>query len=287
MQSSSTVSTTWLASHLSAPDVKVVDSSWYLPNENRNPREEYEERHIPGAVFFDIDLISDAASPLPHMLPSADAFAHHVEKLGLGDGLRIIVYDGGNMMAAARVWWMFRAFGHEDIAILDGGLAKWLSEGHPVDDQPVEPRHRKLTTRFHGVMVRSLAQMKDNLLHHREQVVDARGMGRFSGSAQEPRPGLRSGHIPGSLNLHYASLLRPDCTLKKDDEIRNLVDAAGIDLDRPIITTCGSGISACLIALALDRIGARKTTVYDGSWVEWGSAADTPIETGVPEVRRL
>jgi thiosulfate/3-mercaptopyruvate sulfurtransferase len=274
------VTTEWLARHLDAPDVRVVDGSWYLPAEKRNPKAEYAAQHIPGAVFFDIDEIADEASPLPHMLPSPEKFSSRVRKLGLGDGVRIVVYDGGSMMAAARVWWTFRVFGHEDIAVLDGGLGKWLSEGRPVDDEPVIPRERHFTARLNSLLVRDLEQMRANIDSRREQVVDARGAGRFAATEPEVRPGLRGGHIPGSVNLPYGTLLKPDRTLAGDDAIREAFSSVGVDPARPIATTCGSGISASFLALALHTIGARKVAVYDGSWTEWGGRADTPVATG-------
>ncbi|MDA0219383.1 MAG: 3-mercaptopyruvate sulfurtransferase [Proteobacteria bacterium] len=274
------VTTEWLAEHLDAPDVRIVDGSWYLPADGRDPRAEYAERHIPGAVFFDIDDISDEKSHLPHMLPSAEKFSSRVRKLGLGDGVRIVVYDGGNMMAAARVWWMFRVFGHEDVAVLDGGLPKWMSEGRPVDDAPVIPRERHFTARMNTFLVRDIEQMRSNVESAREQVVDARGPGRFAGSEPEIRPGLRSGHIPGSVNLPYSSLLRPDATVRSDEDIRAALASIGVDPARPVATTCGSGISASFLALALNLIGARNVAVYDGSWTEWGGREDTPVATG-------
>jgi len=274
------VTTDWLAEHFDAPDVRVVDGSWYLPTDGRNPRAEHAEQHIPGAVFFDIDDISDEKNPLPHMLPSPEKFSSRVRKLGLGDGVRIVVYDGGNMMAAARVWWMFRVFGHEDVAVLDGGLPKWLSEDRPVDDEPVIPRERHFTARMNTFLVRDMAQMRANIDSGREQVVDARGAGRFAATEPEIRPGLRGGHIPGSVNLPYSSLLRPDATVKSDEDIRAALTAIGVDPGRPVATTCGSGISASFLALALNLVGARKVAVYDGSWTEWGSHDDTPVATG-------
>lgn len=274
------VTTEWLAEHMNAPDVRIVDGSWYLPADGRDPQAEYAERHIPGAVFFDIEAISDEKSPLPHMLPSAEKFSSRVRKLGLGDGVRIVVYDGGNMMAAARVWWMFRVFGHEDVAVLDGGLPKWMSEGRPVDDAAVIPRERHFTARMNTFLVRDIAQMRSNIESAREQVVDARGAGRFAGSEPEIRPGLRGGHIPGSVNLPYASLLRPDATVRSDEDIRAALAGIGVDPARHVATTCGSGISASFLALALNLIGARNVAVYDGSWTEWGGREDTPVATG-------
>ncbi len=276
----SLVSTRWLADNMAAPDIRIVDGSWYLPTEGRDPEAEYAERHIHGAVFFDIDGISDDRTDLPHMLPSPETFSGRARKLGLGDGVRVVVYDGGNMMAAARVWWMFRVFGHEDIAVLDGGLAKWLSEERPVDDEPVIPRERHLTARTNSLLVRDRRQMLANIAGGREQVVDARGAGRFTGEEPEIRPGLRGGHIPGSRNLPYSSLLNDDATVKPDDAIRATFADLGVDPSKPVAATCGSGVSACFLALALDLIGVRKVAVYDGSWTEWGGRDDTPVETG-------
>ncbi|MBT5435569.1 MAG: 3-mercaptopyruvate sulfurtransferase [Rhodospirillaceae bacterium] len=277
----SLVSTEWLAEHINAPDVRVVDGSWYLPNEERDPHAEYAERHIHGAVFFDIDEISNEKSALPHMLPSPEKFSSRARKLGLGDGVRIVIYDGGNMMAAARVWWMFRAFGHEDVAVLDGGLAKWTAEERPVDDEAVIPRERHLTARMNTFLVRDWRQMLANIESGREQVVDARGVGRFTAEEPEIRPGIRGGHIPGSSNLPYSSLLNADATIKDDDALKAAFASIGVDTGKSIATTCGSGISACFLALALDLIGARKVAVYDGSWTEWGGRDDTPVATGV------
>ena len=274
------VSTRWLAEHLQAPDLHVVDGSWYLPGEGRDARAEYAARHIPGAVFFDIDDVCDEASPLPHMLPSPEKFSSRVRRLGLGDGVRIVAYDGGTMMAAARVWWMFRVFGHEDVAVLDGGLAKWTAEGRQTSDRPPAPRERHFTARTNTLLVRDLARMRANLASGGEQTVDARSPGRFAGSEPEWRPGLRGGHIPGSVNLPYGTLLEDDATLKDDRAIRAAFRAVGVDPARPVAATCGSGISACFLALALHAVGARKVAVYDGSWAEWGGRDDTPVATG-------
>ena len=276
----SLVSTQWLADRMAAPDIRVVDGSWYLPTEGRDPKAEYAQRHIHDAVFFDIDAISDDTTDLPHMLPSPETFSSRASALGLGDGVRVVAYDGGNMMAAARVWWMFRAFGHEDVAVLDGGLAKWLAEGRPVDDEPVIPRERRLTARMNSLLVRDRRQMLANVGVGREQTVDARSAGRFAGEEPEIRPGVRGGHIPGSRNLPYSSLLNDDATVRSDDAIRAAFADVGVDPARPVAATCGSGISACFLALALDLIGAREVAVYDGSWTEWGGRDDTPVETG-------
>ncbi len=276
------VNTETVAGLLDAPDVRLVDASWYLPVENRDALSDYRERHIAGAVFFDIDDISDESTDLPHMLPRPEKFSSRVRSQGLGDGVRIVVYDGGNMMAAARAWWMFRVFGHDDVQVLDGGLAKWMAEGRPVDDEPVIPRERHFTPRLNTFLVRDIGQMKTNLASRRAQVVDARGRGRFAGEEAEFRPGLRSGHIPGSRNLPYTSLLHEDGTIVDNEAIAAAFHDAGIDPARPVITTCGSGISACFLALALDLAGFPDAAVYDGSWTEWGGAADTPVATGDP-----
>ena len=275
------VSTEWLAEHLAAPDVHVVDASYYLPGEGLDPRAEFELHHIPGAVFFDIDDIADERSPLPHMLPPPEKFSSRVRKLGLGDGVRIVVYDQRGIWSAPRVWWTFRAFGHEDIAVLDGGLPKWLAEGRPAGDGPARPVERHFTARMNSFMVRDKEQMLANLESRREQVLDARGRGRFEGSEPEPREGLRPGHIPGSLNLPYADLLEPESqTLRPPKDIGERLTAAGVDLSRPVATTCGSGITAAILALGLHVIGHKDVALYDGSWTDWGQADDTPVETG-------
>jgi len=274
------VSTEWLAEHLDAPDVRVVDASWYLPTDERDPAAEYAVQHIPGAVRFDIDEIADTDSPLPHMLPSPEKFSSRMRKLGLGDGNRIVVYDGGVMMAASRAWWMLRLFGHDDVAVLDGGMNKWLAEGRTVADLPTPPRERHFTARQNSTMVRSVDQVVTNLASRGEQVVDARARARYEGSAPEPRAGLRSGHIPGSVCLPFVELLNEDKTMKSADAVAEAFKTAGLDLKQPIIASCGSGVSASFLALALHLIGHRRTSVYDGSWSEWGGREDLPIETG-------
>jgi thiosulfate/3-mercaptopyruvate sulfurtransferase len=275
----SLVSTEWLAQHLEAPDLRVVDASWYLPAQGKNGRAEYEAGHIPGAVFFDIDEIADTESDLPHMLPSPEKFAARVRKLGLGDGSRIVVYDQLGLMSAARVWWMFRVFGHKDIALLDGGLPKWIAEGRPTEDRLPQPRERHFTARYNNLMVRDLAQMKRNLDSKREQVVDARSAGRFDGSEKEPRQGLRSGHIPGSRNIPFTELLDPKTkTLLPAPTIADRFRKAGVDLSKPVVTSCGSGVTAAVLAFGLHLIGHPDVALYDGSWSEWGRPGDTPVE---------
>lgn len=273
----SLVSTEWLARHLTAPDVRVVDASWYMPQLGRDPKAEFRAEHIPGAVHFDIDDIADTDSDLPHMLPSPEKFSSRCRRLGLGDGVRIVVYDGGGCTAAARAWWMFRVFGHDDVSVLDGGLPKWKAEGRPLDSLPDLPRERHLSARFNSFLVRDLDQMKANVNRNREQVVDARAEGRFRGTEPEPREGLRSGHIPHSLNLPYQRLFRDDGTFREGPELRAAFEDAGVDLKQPVVTTCGSGVTACVLALGLHLVGHRQTSVYDGSWTEWGGREDTPV----------
>jgi thiosulfate/3-mercaptopyruvate sulfurtransferase len=274
------VSTEWLAQRLGAPDIRIVDASFKMPGVTPTAHEDYAAGHIPGAAFFDINEIADTTSPLPHMLPSPEKFASRVRKLGLGDGNRIVLY-GSSLNGPARVWWTFRAFGHQDVAILDGGFNKWRAEGRPVDDLPPPPRDRHFTARFNSLLVRDKGQMLANLERPQTQVVDARARGRFEGTAAEPRPGLRSGHIPGSLNLDHLELVDPATgTVKPAEEIAAAFTRAGVDLDRPVTTTCGSGVTASVLALGLHLIGHRDVAVYDGSWSEWGLPGDTPVETG-------
>ena len=279
INSGSLVSTDWLAEHMTAPDVRVVDGSWFLPSIGRDARAEYEEAHIPGAVFFDIDDIADTDSPLPHMLPAPEKFSARVRKLGLGDGNRIVVYDALGLFSAARVWWMFRAFGHDDVAVLDGGLPKWLAEGRPTEPGARMPQERHFTARLNHLMVRDLDQVRANIASARAQLVDVRPAGRFEGTDPEPRAELRGGHVPGSLSLPYGELLDPESrTVLPADTLRDRFEAAGVDLARPVVTTCGSGVTACILALGLDLLGHRDVAVYDGSWTEWGGRNDTPIE---------
>lgn len=271
------VSTDWLAEHLGAPDVRIIDATWFLPTVQRDARAEYEEAHIPGAVFLDIDDVGDAKGLHPHMAPSPAKFSSRVRKLGLGDGVRIVVYDNNSFFASARVWWLFRLFGHDDVRVLDGGLRKWQAEDRPVDNMPVRPTERHFTARQNNLILRELDQVRSNLTTKQEQVVDARSAGRFHAQEPEPREGLRSGHIPGSRNLHYAKLVAADGTLKPKDELRRIFADAGVDLERPIVTSCGSGVSAALINLALYELGVHNTALYDGSWSEWGAQPDTPV----------
>ena len=272
------VKTEWLAKHLGESDLRVVDGTWHMPQAKRDARVEFEAAHVPGATFFDIDAVSDRSTTLPHMLPPAAQFEAAVGALGIGSSDRVVVYDVRGVVSAARVWWTFRAFGHDAVAVLDGGLKKWRAEGRPLERGAASPPPATFTARLRPELVRDLEAMRANIGSRAAQVLDARSAGRFAGSEPEPRAGLRGGHIPGSLNLPYETLYRPDGTLKSLDELRGAVAGAGVDLGQPIVTTCGSGVTASVLALALYLLGRPDVAVYDGSWSEWGGRADTPIE---------
>ena len=276
------VETDWLAEHLTAPDLVLLDGSTHLPTSGRNAHQEHLGEHIPGAMFFDINAVSDTANPLPHMLPSPIQFASMMKKMGIGDGMRIIAYDSEGIYSAARVWWMFRTMGHEDVAVLNGGLKKWKAESRPVTDEPPRARsERHFTARFNAALVRDIDDVKAIVANGSEQIVDARAAARFRGEVTEPRKGLRSGHMPGAANIPFASLLRDNGTLKSGTELAAAFDEAGIDLHKPITASCGSGVTAGVIALALAMLGHPDTAVYDGSWSEWGHEdAGTMVATG-------
>ena len=272
------VTTQWLAGELDTPDLRILDATWFLPADGRNAAAEFEARHIPGAAFSDTSAIPDRASPLPPMLPSADQFAAQVGALGIGDGDRILLYDDSPHHTAARAWWMFRSFGIA-AALLDGGLAKWKAEGRPLERGPADLAPRTPTARFDPAGVRGLSQVRANLDSHAEQLVDARATARFNGSEPETRPGVTPGHIPGSASIPQREFFNPDGTWKHPATLRALFEAEGIEVERPVITTCGSGITAAVPAFALHLLGHRAA-LYDGSWTEWGADPSTPKATG-------
>jgi thiosulfate/3-mercaptopyruvate sulfurtransferase len=277
------VSTDWLAAQLARPQsgrsrVRALDGTWHMPQLERDPRREFEEAHIPGAAFFDVDAIADRTTPLPHMLPGAAQFGRQVGELGISNDDLVVVYDVRGVVSAARVWWTFRAMGHDRVAVLDGGLRKWKAEGRMVETGPAKVAPARFRAHLRRGIVRNLEQVRRNIGTRREQVLDARSRGRFGGTEPEPRAGLRGGHIPGSLNLPYDALYQPDGTLLSPDGLREAFTASGVDPERPVATTCGSGITASVLALGLHLIGHRKVAVYDGSWTEWAGYPDTPVE---------
>lgn len=274
------VSTDWLAAHIKDPDLRILDGSWHMPAENRDPRAEYDAAHIPGARFFDIDEISDLRSDLPHMVPPVEKFMSRLRAMGVGDGHQVVVYDTNGVNSAARVWWLLRLMGQNDVAVLDGGLPKWQAEGRTIEDLPPVIRDRHMTVRRQNQMVKDVTQVSSASKLGDNEIIDARAAPRFRGEVDEPRAGLRSGHIPGSKNVPFADLIANDGTLKSPDALRAVFTNAGIDLTKPAITSCGSGITACILALAMERFGKTDHAVYDGSWTEWGAFPTLPIATG-------
>ena len=274
------VSTDWLADHLKDPDLRILDASWYLPDMGRDALAEYYGAHIPSARFFDCDDVSDHRSELPHMVPPIEKFMSHMRKLGVGDGHQIVVYDGAGLFSAARVWWLFRLMGKTDIAVLDGGFPKWKAEGRAIEDLPPVVRDRHMTVKRQNHMVKDVTQVASASKLSDYVIVDARSPERFRGDVPEPRVGLRSGHIPNSRNVFYRDLLAPNHTLKSNKDMTKVFQKAGVDLSKPAILSCGSGITASVLALAMERMGKFDHAIYDGSWSEWGTFQDSPIATG-------
>jgi len=274
------VSTSWLAEHLKDPDLRVFDASWYLPDTNRDAKAEFDAAHIPGARFFDIEDVSDHRSALPHTVPPVEKFISRMRAMGVGDGHQVVVYDGAGLFSAARVWWLLRLMGKTDVAVLDGGFPKWQAEGHPTEDMAPVMRDRHITVSRQNMLVRDVTQVAAASKLGDHTIVDARSPGRFRGEEDEPREGLRAGHIPGSCNIHYQRLISDDGTLLPVPELKRIFEASGVDLSKPVITSCGSGITAAILNLALERVGHREHALYDGSWAEWGMFDYLPIETG-------
>jgi thiosulfate/3-mercaptopyruvate sulfurtransferase len=274
------VSTEWLDAHLRDPDLRILDASWFLPDTGRNAKAEYEAAHIPGARFFDLDDISDHSSSLPHMAPPPEKFISRMRAMGVGDGHQVVVYDTAGLFSAARVWWTFRLMGKTDVAVLDGGLPKWRAEGRLIDDMIPMPKDRHITVSRQNAYVKDVTQVAHAAKLREAEIVDARAAARFRGDAAEPRPGLRAGHIPGAKNVPFATVLNGDMTMKSVTQLRDIFTAAGVDLTKPVITSCGSGITAAILSLALERIGHRNHALYDGSWAEWGMYADLAVAKG-------
>lgn len=274
------VSTEWLGAHLSDPDLRVLDASWYLPDAGRDPKAEYDAAHIPGARFVPLDEVSDGRSALPHMAPPVEKFMSRMRKWGVGDGHQVVIYDGAGLFSAARLWWLFKLMGKQDVAVLDGGFPKWQAEGRAIEDMPPMMRDRHMTVSRQSHLMKDVTQVAQAAKLGTHTIVDARGATRFRGDAPEPREGLRAGHIPGAKNVPFTTLLAEDGTLLPAPALRATFEAAGVDLGKPIITSCGSGVTAAVLNLALARIGHDAHALYDGSWAEWGMYPDLKIETG-------
>ncbi len=274
------VSTDWLAQHLKDPDLRIIDASWHMPATGRDAKAEYVSAHIPGARFFDIDEIADHRSDLPHMAPPVEKFISRMRAMGVGDGHQVVVYDSTGLFSAARVWWTFRLMGKMDIAVLDGGLPKWQAEGREIEDMPPIARDRHITVQRQSGMVKDVTQVAQASKLAQTEIIDARAAPRFKGEVDEPRPGLRKGRIPNSKNLPFADLLNENATMKAPPALKAAFEAAGVDLSKPVITTCGSGVTAAILTLGLERIGHRDHALYDGSWSEWGMFDDLPIAKG-------
>ncbi|MEO7248148.1 MAG: sulfurtransferase [Novosphingobium sp.] len=278
----SLVTTEWLANEMGACDLRIVDATKHLPEAGRNAHAEYEAAHIPGAVFMNLDELVDATAPVENTLPPPGKFASRIQQLGLGDGSRIVLYDDSAVKASARAWFMLRMFGAQNVALLDGGIAKWKAEGRALASGAESLRHRHFTAWSDTRGLRSKAQVLANITSQAEQLVDARGLGRFSGADAETRPGIASGHVPGARNVPYGQMFNPDGTWKDAAGIRAAFAAAQVDLARPVITTCGSGVTACCLAFGLHLVGKSDVALYDGSWTEWGADASLPKDVGVP-----